>query len=268
MSRLFISLLVRDWPGWRREPGPLEGASRHLLQGQWGPSNDPNGHAFAPPPAPLSLRGRAMSENDLRFDSSHRWSPSIGASPLSEVEEGAGSFRAGEAPGGTRSNRKKMPPPPRPPPPKWEQFHRRRASHHALFAPTVPSPPLAPHHSSYLSLPEASRQRSYSLPPARQEVSRGCPRCSCSCGHAQDHMRAHPSSQSQPMMQEHPLSPPASAQNRPQLQEVNFGLVPASPVFSRRAFRPVAPPSVEREPIRRPEDGQEREEAVPDDMSR
>lgn len=271
-SQLFISPPTRDCPGWRREPRPLEGANQHpqhLQQGQWGPrphdsyNHDRNGYAFAPPPAPLSLRGRAMSENDLRFDGSHRWSPSIGAAALSEVEEGAGGVG-----GGARSNRRKTPPPPRPPPPKWEQFHRRRASHHALFSSPTPSAHSIPHSASYLPLPEASRQRSYSLPPERQEVSQGCPRCTCSCGHAQGHVPAHSSNQSQPKTQERPLSHAASGQNQPQLQEVRFGLSPASPMFSRRAFKPVAPPSVEREPISRPEDRQERAEPVPEDVSR
>lgn len=271
---MFISALIRDCPGWRREPRPLEGANQHPQQGQWGRrphdscNSDRNGYAFAPPPAPLSLRGRAMSENDIRFDGSHRWSPSIGASTLREVEEGAGSARAGEAPGGAHLNRKKMPPPPRPPPPKWEQFHRRRASHHALFPSSIPSAHSIPHSSSYLPLPEASRQRSYSLPPERQEVSQGCPRCSCSCGHAQDHTLAHSSNPSQPVMQEHSLSRAPSGQNQPQHQEVHFGLFPASPMFSRRAFKPVAPPSVERELISRAEDQQERAEPIPEDTSR
>lgn len=204
-----------------------------------------------------------MSENDLRFDGSHRWSPSIGASTLSEAEEGAGSARAGEAPGGAPSNRKKTPPPPRPPPPKWEQFHRRRASHHALFWSSVPAPPSVPHSSSYLPPPEASRQRSYSLPPERQEVSQGCPRCTCSCAQAQGHTLTLPSNQSPPQMQEPPLARAPSGQRQPQLQEA-FGLFSASPTFSRRAFKPVAPPTAEREPIGRPEGA----EPLPGDMSR
>lgn len=265
MSTLFVCPLVRDWPGWRREPRPLEGASQPLQQGQWGPrphDSYNNGYAFAPPPAPVSLRGRAMSENDLRFDGSHRWSPSIGAATLSEVEEGAGSVRAA-APGGAHSIRKKMPPPPRPPPPKWDQFHRRRASHHALFSSSIPSPHPVPHSSSYLPLPEASRQRSYSLPPERQEVSQGCPRCTCSCGHAQDHLLTLSSNQSQPGMQEPPRSHAPAGQTQPQLQAVHLGLSPASPMFSRRAFKPVAPPSVEREPISRSQ-----VEPTSEDMSR
>lgn len=258
MSKLFISPLIRDCPGWRREPRPLEGAAQHpqhLQQGQWGPrphdsySNDRSGYAFALPPAPLSLRGRAMSENDLHFDGSHRWSPSIGATTLSEVEEGAGRVRAGEAPGGARSNRKKTPPPPRPPPPKWGQFQRRRASHHALLSSAIPAPHSVPHSSQHLALPEASRQRSYSLPPERPEVTQACPRCSCSCGHAQEH-------------------PPSPGHNQPQLQEVHSRLFPASPTFSRRAFKPVAPPSGEREPVSRPEDQQERAELIPEDVGR
>lgn len=205
-----------------------------------------------------------MSENDLRFDGGHRWSPSLGAPALREVEEGASSVaRAGAAPGGAHPARKKMPPPPRPPPPKWEQFHRRRASHHAFSSSSsIPSPPNSSS-SSYLPLPEASRQRSYSLPPERQEVSQGCPRCTCSCGPAQGHVITLSSNQSQPVVQEHPLSRAPS-----QPQEVRFGLFPGSPVFSRRGFIPVAPPPKEREPISRPDYQQERAEPLPEDMSR
>lgn len=69
-------------------------------------------------------------------------------------------------------------------------------------------------------------------------------------------------------MQEHPLSRAPSSQNQPQLQQAHFGLFPASPMFSRRAFKPVAPPSLERELISRPEDQQERAEPIPEDTSR
>ncbi|KAM3590755.1 uncharacterized protein V6R79_016078 [Siganus canaliculatus] len=218
------SLTERDYYSWRRESRPPEGAGQHH-QGRWGPSSDDrNGFAFAPPPAPLSLRGRAMSENDLRFDGSHRWSPSISTATsqtLSEVEEGGG-VRGVAAPHSARLNRKKLPPPPRPPPPKWEQFHRRRASHHTLFASSAPPP--APPPSSLLPPAEPSRQRSFSLPPERQEAADSCPRCSCS--------QAPPP--------ELPFSNGSSNQNQP--QEMPFTVAPPSPMFSRRGFRPVAPP--------------------------
>lgn len=208
-----------------------------------------------------------MSENDLRFDSrSDRWSPSISVATsqtLSEVEEGAGGVRGGEAANTSRPNRKKTPPPPRPPPPKWEQFHRRRASHHALFS---SSPPTAPHSippsfdsaeghystrsSSHIPPLETSRQRSYSLPPERQEVSEGCPRCSCGQTQTQEHNTfSHASSnQNQPQTHEHSFSHAPSNQNQvPFQQQQPFSVAPPSPMFSRRAFRPVAPPQKERD---------------------
>ncbi|XP_030018103.1 protein Shroom4 isoform X2 [Sphaeramia orbicularis] len=257
------SLTERDYPNRRWESRPPETTSQHH-QGRWGPRQienstaDRNGYALAPPPAPLSLRGRAMSENDIRFDSSHRWSPSISTATsqiLSEVEEGAVST--------TRPNKKKTPPPPRPPPPKWDQFHRRRASHHALFSTssTSATPQSIPstfnstegnhvtHASSYTPASETSRQRSYSLPPQRQEVTEGCPRCSCNQTQAsQEPSFPHTlSNQSQPQMQEHHFRHSPSNQNQTQLQEPLFQIAPPSPMFSRRAFRPVAPPQRERE---------------------
>ncbi|KAM9425513.1 protein Shroom4 [Pholidichthys leucotaenia] len=242
------SLTERDYPGWRRESRPPESLGQYQHnphQGRWGPrqanssSDDHSGYSFAPPPAPLSLRGRAMSENDLRFDSSHRWSPSISmatSQTLTEAEEGVSSVSGGDAAStAARQNKKKTPPPPRPPPPKWEQFHRRRASHHALlFTSSSSSSSAAPssvnptqghysaHSPSYIPPPEESRQRSYSLPPERQEVSEGCPRCSYS--QTQERTFAL-SSQGQPLYQEHSVT-----------------VAPPSPMFSRRAFRPVAPP--------------------------
>ncbi|KAM9335809.1 protein Shroom4 [Symphorus nematophorus] len=257
------SLTERDSPSWRRESRPPDGLHQHHQQphqGRWGPrhvddgGDERNGYAFAPPPAPLSLRGRAMSENDLRFDSSHRWSPSISmatSQTLSEVEEGAGGVRGGgRAANAVRPNRKKTPPPPRPPPPKWEQFHRRRASHHALFSSSSSSSSsssaAAAPPSAHVPPAETSRQRSYSLPPERQDVSEGCPRCSCA--QTQEHPFSHASSnQSQPHRQEHPFSHASSNQNQhqPQFQEVPFTVAPPSPMFSRRAFRPVAPPQRE-----------------------
>lgn len=202
-----------------------------------------------------------MSENDLRFDSSHRWSPSISATTsqtLSEVEEWAGAIRGGEAANTARPNRKKTPPPPRPPPPKWEQFHRRRASHHTLFSSSSSSPHSIPpsfdtaegrcstNSSSRVPPLDTSRQRSYSLPPERQEVSEGCPRCSCS--QTQEHRYPHTSSnQNRPQMQEHPFSHAPSNQNQVPFQDRSFAVTPPSPMFSRRAFRPVAPPQKERD---------------------
>uniref|UniRef100_A0A4W6FMZ5 ASD2 domain-containing protein n=1 Tax=Lates calcarifer TaxID=8187 RepID=A0A4W6FMZ5_LATCA len=248
------SLTERDYPSWRRESRPPESLNQYH-QSRWGPrqldsSSDRNGYAYAPPPAPLGLRGRAMSENDLRFDSSHRWSPSISVATsqtLSEVEEGAGGVRRGEAASSARQNRRKTPPPPRPPPPKWEQFHRRRASHHTLFSSSSSS--TAPYSSApSFSDTETSRQRSYSLPPERQEVTEGCPRCSCNQTQTQDHAFPHPPSNQSPA----------------QFQERPFAVAPPSPMFSRRAFRPVAPPQREREGSLRSSYGgqQERVEVV------
>uniref|UniRef100_A0A8K9UPE0 PDZ domain-containing protein n=1 Tax=Oncorhynchus mykiss TaxID=8022 RepID=A0A8K9UPE0_ONCMY len=175
-----------------------------------------------------SLRSRAMSENDLRFDSTyHRASPSVAtATPLSELEEGGGVGGVGSARG--VATRKKTPPPPRPPPPKWEEFHRRRASHHTLFASSLSSTSSSSVHPLPLSPPEGlcshsphtpcptetskmTHQRSYSLPPQREELE-GCQRCSLS-----------------------------------QLQECPFSQATPSPRFTRRTFRPVAPQHRERD---------------------
>ncbi|KAG7218668.1 hypothetical protein INR49_019792 [Caranx melampygus] len=240
------SLTERDYPSWRRESRPPDTSPQHhhhLHHGRWGGS-DHNGYTFAPPPAPLALRGRAMSENDLRFDGSHRWSPSISVATsqtLSEVEEGGGQAARSSS---SRQSRKKTPPPPRPPPPKWEQFHRRRASHHTLFPSTSTSPHPTPpsvsgeghhpsHSPSYIPLAETSRQRSYSLPPERQEVVESCPRCTCHHTHTPEQPYAHhtpTSTHSQAQLQEQ------------QQQQQPFTVAPPSPMFSRRAFRPVAPP--------------------------
>ncbi|XP_052315993.1 protein Shroom4 isoform X3 [Oncorhynchus keta] len=182
------------------------------------------------------LRSRAMSENDLHFGSTHRrTSPSVAmATPLSELEEGGGIEGGRVGVGGIRgaANKNKTLPPPRPPPPKWEQFHRRRASHHTLLSsplfstsvsssihplvnPTPPPLPLIPpegptsHPSSHPCHPEKSemtRQRSYSLPPQREELE-GCQRCI-----------------------------------RSQVQEWRFPQSSPSPGFTHTAFRPVAPP--------------------------
>ncbi|XP_026184790.1 protein Shroom4 isoform X2 [Mastacembelus armatus] len=255
------SLTERDYPSWRREsrqPESISEYQHHTSRGRWDPrrgddsSSDRNGYAFGPPPAPLFLQGRAMSENDLRFDSSHRWSPSISmatSQTLSEVEEGSGGVRGGEASSTARQNRKKTPPPPRPPPPKWEQFHHRRASHHTLFSTSCSSAAshtthpsfeaseghYTTHSTSYVPPPETSRQRSFSLPPERHEVLEGCPRCSCN--QTQERTFAHaPAPQNPPQVQEHhPFY-------QTQLQERPFTVAPPSPMFSRRAFRPVEPP--------------------------
>uniref|UniRef100_A0A3P8Y872 ASD2 domain-containing protein n=1 Tax=Esox lucius TaxID=8010 RepID=A0A3P8Y872_ESOLU len=130
------------------------------------------------------LRSRAMSENDLRFESTYRRaSPSAAtAEPLSVLEEGGG-FRGDRG----RVNIKKAPPPPRPPPPKWEQFHQGPASY----------PSCHPEKT------EMTRQRSFSLPPQKEELE-GCQHCS-----------------------------------RHQVQERPFSQVPPSPRFARMAFRPV-----------------------------
>ncbi|KAM4714430.1 LOW QUALITY PROTEIN: protein Shroom4 [Anableps anableps] len=243
------SLTERDYSSWRRESRPppaIHQQQHHLHQAQWDSrrpasrGDDRDGYNVAPPPVPLYLRGRAMSENDLRFETSHRWSPSIYAASsqtLSEMEEGGDPTSTG------RQRKKKMPPPPRPPPPKWEQFHRRRASHHALLASsTFAAPQSIPasfnsaegrysaHSSSYIPPPDMSRQRSYSLPPERQEVSETCSRCSCSQTQTQEHAFSQPPNQSPAPFQEHA-----------------FAVAPPSPMFSRTAFRPVAPPHAERQ---------------------
>lgn len=217
-----------------------------------------------------------MSENDLRFDGSHRWSPAISvvtSQTLSEVEEGVGSIRGREAANAGQSNRKKMPPPPRPPPPKWEQFHRRRASHHGLFststftAPQSTTPSFGSTEgyyptSSYIPPVETSRQRSYSLPPERQEVSESCLRCTCSHAKPQEHAFTHPSSnQNQPQMQEHPFTHAPSNQN--QAQELPLNIAPPSPMISRRSFNTVAPPQRERDLRSTYGEQQERAEILP-----
>ncbi|XP_047241972.1 protein Shroom4 isoform X4 [Girardinichthys multiradiatus] len=243
------SLTERDYSSWRRESRPpqtIHQQQHHHHQALWDSrrpasrTDDRDGYTISPPPAPLYLRGRAMSENDLRFESSHRWSPSIYAAAsqtLSEMEEG------GVPTCGDGQRKKKTPPPPRPPPPKWEQFHRRRASHHTLLASSTFAAPqsitssfnsteghYSAHSSSYVPPPDASRQRSYSLPPERQEVAETCSRCSCSRTQAQEQAFPQPSNQSPALFQEHA-----------------FAVAPPSPMFSRKAFRPVAPPHVERE---------------------
>ncbi|XP_056156670.1 protein Shroom4 isoform X2 [Lampris incognitus] len=278
------SLTERDYPRWRHDSRTLESPNQHqqhLYQGQWDPRpndshrDDRCGSTFAPPPAPLSLRGRAMSENDLRYDGSHRWSPSISMSTsqtLCEVEEGGGGDRSREMGSIAGLPRRKTPPPPRPPPPKWEQFHRRRASYHTLFeSPPVSSsstamlpparhsisPSFSPseghrpfQRSLSIAPPETSRQRSYSLPPQRQEVQGGCWRCSCNQGQPQGQERTYtsaPSNRNESEIRERPYSHGSSNQSQAQIQEHSFSIAPPSPMFSRRAFRPVAPPHREKE---------------------
>uniref|UniRef100_A0A3Q2ZN62 Protein Shroom4-like n=1 Tax=Kryptolebias marmoratus TaxID=37003 RepID=A0A3Q2ZN62_KRYMA len=243
------SLTERGYPSWRKESRPPQNFSQQqhrLHQAQWdfrwidSSGDEQNSCTSAPLPAPLFLRGRAMSENDLHFESSHCWSPSFFSATsqmLSKVEEGENSTSP------ARASRKKAPP--RPPPPKLEQFHRRRASHHtllssssfsaaaSLYIPATFNNPEAQSSacsSTYVPPPETSRQRSYSLPPERQEVIEVCPRCNCSQIQTQKHMFSHTLSNQIPaQVQEHP-----------------FTVVPPSPMFSSNMFRPVAPPNMER----------------------
>uniref|UniRef100_A0A096LYR2 Shroom family member 4 n=1 Tax=Poecilia formosa TaxID=48698 RepID=A0A096LYR2_POEFO len=217
---------------WRRESRPPPAVHQqqhhHHHQVHWDSrrpvsrGDERDVYNAAPPPAPLYLRGRAMSENDLRFETSQRWSPSIYAASsqtLSEMEEG------GDSSSSARQRKKKTPPPPRPPPPKWEQFHRRRASHHALLASSAFAAPqpvpsafdsaegrYSDHSSSYVPPPDESRQRSYSLPPERQEASETCSRCSCSQTQTQEH---------------------AFSQSPAPFQEHAFAVAQSSPMFSR-----------------------------------
>ncbi|XP_077356557.1 shroom family member 4 isoform X2 [Festucalex cinctus] len=198
------SLTERDYTCWRRESRPLDGIGLHHQPSQVvGDRNDCNGHALAP----LSRRGRTMSENNLLVE--RRPHSTSAGQKLSEVEERAEDL----------VTQKKKKAPPRPPPPKWEQFHRRRSSHHTLFASSSAPPQrssIEQHPSAHLTS-EPSRQRSYSLPPQRQEVAESCPHCSCH-------------------------RPPTQVpSDRHQYPELSFSIAPPSPVFSRRAFRPVIP---------------------------
>lgn len=196
-----------------------------------------------------------MSENDLRFDSSSRWSSTVSVAAsqtLSEVEEGTGDVRGRDAARAAKSNRKKTPPPPRPPPPNWEQFHRRRASHHTLFSSSSSCSSSTPqaHHaslntqsSSYMAPVETARQRSYSSPPERQDLSESCPRCTCNQSQSQDHRYTFPAANqnyAKQQRQQQPYSHAASSQ-----MDLHCGMTPPSPMFTRRAFRPVALPQKE-----------------------
>lgn len=172
-----------------------------------------------------------MSENDLSFDPSKHWSPQISAATsqvLTEVEEGAART--------TQQIRKKTPPPPRPPPPKWEQYYQRRASHHALLscaAARLSNPhPFDNAEGSCLPPsfacnppPETSRQRSYSLPVERQEVSEGYQPCRCN----------------HPKPPEHGYGPVQSYQNETTYQSSCYPLPQPE-----QLFRPVAVPHTER----------------------
>ncbi|XP_077444373.1 shroom family member 4 isoform X2 [Stigmatopora argus] len=205
------SLTERDW---RQASQPADATSLHHQPSQQASQiprrgisdrNECNGHIAAP----LSQRGRAISENDLRIQ---RRSPSRSASHrLSEVEERAD----GEE---RQLGREKKEPPPRPPPPKWEQFHRRRASHHAF---SCTAPPIADPCPLDHSPSEPSRQRSYSLPPQRREVVEYCSNC-------------HQSRMQEPTLTRVPS-------NRHQFPEPPVSVDLPSPMFSRRAFRPIVP---------------------------
>nr|XP_057924265.1 protein Shroom4 [Doryrhamphus excisus] len=218
------SLTERDYTSWRREQ---HREAPH--QGSWTPRrlDSCNGHNVAPLPAPLSVRGRAMSENDICFPNSQHWMPSHTSAvnqTLTDVKERTADVR-GEVVHSAQLTHRKKNPPPRPPPPKWEQFHRRHASQHMVFCSSSTAPPQ--HTSTEHLNAEPCRQRSYSLPPQRQEVAENCPRCSCN----------------QPRPPEPAFSHiPSSCQQFPEPSIAQF-----SPMFSRRAFRPVAPPTRERE---------------------
>ncbi|XP_054609559.1 protein Shroom4 isoform X2 [Dunckerocampus dactyliophorus] len=232
LSRKY-SLTERDYTSWRREQNrgaPHQGSCtpRQLENGR----NSCNAYTAAPPPAPLSLRGRAMSENDICFTNNQHWMPSHSSAvsqTLSEVKEQTAAVQGDVLHSAQLTQRKKNPPP-RPPPPKWEQFHRRRASQHMLFCSSSTAPPqhTSTEPTEHLNA-EPCRQRSYSLPPQRQEVAENCPRCSCH----------------QPRPPEPAFSHIPSSWH--QFPELSFSIAPFSPRFSRRAFRPVEPPTRERE---------------------
>ncbi|KAL1271564.1 hypothetical protein QQF64_030580, partial [Cirrhinus molitorella] len=173
-----FSLTERDYSRCRRDSKTAEGAAVPSFMGQGG--NRMTGgrteeHLFSP------LRNRAMSENDLRVDTQNFQNQSnvapsrMRASTLGDLDENG--VCVGEV------KKKRGPPPPRPPPPKWGQFHKRRASHHNLFSspPLYSSPSSSPPRpqpctSQPPSVPEMTRQRSYSLP--RREVSESHHCCS------------------------------------------------------------------------------------------
>lgn len=115
-----------------------------------------------------TLTNRAMSENDLRVET--RCLRSHGAAAINNSRISSSIVRELDETVSIDTKKKKGPPPPRPPPPKWEQFHKRRASHHNLFSsqPTSTSP-LQMHTPCPSTVPEMTRQRSYSLPPRDAE---------------------------------------------------------------------------------------------------
>ncbi|KAM9827160.1 protein Shroom4 [Neosynchiropus ocellatus] len=268
LSRKY-SLTERDYQSWRREPRPPESFDQYRQRFHQDPlpsretngrSTDYNNYSFGPPT--FSQRARAMSENDLRFDRSQRWLPADSRTdrhPLIEVEEHVNGGSGGEPKNTTQTAKKKTPPPPRPPPPKWEQFHRRRASHHTLFTAAPHSQPIfassntTEDHLANQVSNETSRQRSYSLPPQRQEVANSCSRCCCdkSPGPSFSHF---PSNQVETTLYHHSFenSPPnhtpqhanliKHAASNHQFQEELNSVSPPSPLFSRRSFRPVVLP--------------------------
>ncbi|XP_067299880.1 protein Shroom4 isoform X2 [Pseudorasbora parva] len=169
------SLTERDYSKCKRGSKTGEGAVVPDFMGQGGhriTGGCSEEHLFSP------LKNRAMSENDIRMETqnihNHISNTSrMRASTLSDLDENG--VCVGEV------KKKKGPPPPRPPPPKWEQFHKRRASHHNLFSSpplysspsSSPSPPRSqPCTSRPPSVPEMTRQRSYSLPPREGSDSR------------------------------------------------------------------------------------------------
>lgn len=173
-----------------------------------------------------SLRNRAMSENDIRVETqipNHIPNPNVSrmrASTLGDLDEnrvGIGEIK------------KKKGPPPRPPPPKWEQFHKRRASHHNLFSSSPSSPPRPQQCPSRPpSLPEMTRQRSYSLPP--RDVSENH-HCCC---------------------QDYPVAPPSPACTRRTFKPV--ALPPRERDVSSQNYdmrREFIPPSAQPEPCTR-----------------
>ncbi|XP_053716717.1 protein Shroom4 isoform X2 [Synchiropus splendidus] len=264
-----LSLTERDYHSWRREPRPPESFDQHPQHFRPDPlpsretngrSTDYNSYSFGAPT--FSHRARAMSENDLRFDRSQRWLPADSRAdrhPLIEVEEHTTGGSGEEPKDTTQTAKKKTPPPPRPPPPKWEQFHRRRASHHTLFTTAPHNQPMCTSsnttedHLTNEAPNETSRQRSYSLPPQRQEVADSCSRCCCEKSQRQSFSH-FPSNQVETTLSSHSFenSPPnptrqfadlsKHAASDHQSQEELNSVSPPSPMFSRRSFRPVVLP--------------------------
>ncbi|XP_052006707.1 protein Shroom4-like isoform X3 [Xyrauchen texanus] len=172
-----FSLTERDYTRCRKDSSLGEGGPGFVAQNINSVSvASTEGHPglFSP------LRNRAMSESDIRVETQDRHNAisitnmsRMRASTLSELDENR--VCVGDV------KKKKVPPPPRPPPPKWEQFHKRQASHHNLFS----SHPLISSHSSSPprpqqctsrppSVPEMTRQCSYSLPPKEVQENHHC----------------------------------------------------------------------------------------------